>query len=133
MTEHCSSDESKTTLDGSHREQLGRSQQRNVGERWEGLDQPTALSEPLQAMPPQSSAHTATAGVRETSVLYTSGASKNEILLAGCTPTPLANYLKALGVLRLLSVRDPDVRGFWRGDRFVLRTVLDRAAIEHFF
>ena len=25
----------------------------------------------------------------------------NEILLAGCTPTPLANYLKALGVFRL--------------------------------
>ena len=57
----------------------------------------------------------------------------NDIVLDGCTPTPLANYLKALGVLRLLSVRDPQARGFWRGDRFVLRTVLDRTAIEQFF
>lgn len=57
----------------------------------------------------------------------------DDIVLDGCTPTPLANYLKALGVLRLLSVRDPQVRGFWHGDRFVLRTVLDRAAIERFF
>lgn len=57
----------------------------------------------------------------------------DDIVLGGCTPTPLANYLKALGVLRLLSVRDPQVRGFWRGDRFVLRTALDRTAIERFF
>jgi CRISPR-associated protein Csx17 len=57
----------------------------------------------------------------------------NDIVLNGCTPTPLANYLKALGVLRLLSARDPQARGFWRGDRFVLRTFLDCAAIERFF
>ncbi len=57
----------------------------------------------------------------------------NEIILDGCTPTPLANYLKALGVLRLLSSKYPDTRGFWRGDRFVLRTSLDRAGIEEFF
>lgn len=57
----------------------------------------------------------------------------NDTVLDGCTPTPLANYLKALGVLRLLSVRDPRMRAFWRGDRFVLRTALDREAIETFF
>ncbi len=56
-----------------------------------------------------------------------------EILLGGCTPTPLANYLKALGVLRLLSAKHPDVRGYWRGDRFVLRTSLEREDIEQFF
>ena len=57
----------------------------------------------------------------------------NEMVLDGCTSTPLANYLKALGVLRLLSAKYPDTRGFWRGEKFVLRTALDRSDIEHFF
>lgn len=57
----------------------------------------------------------------------------NEIVLAGCTPTPLANYLKALGVLRLLAARHPEMRGCWRGDRFVLHTSLRREDIEQFF
>ncbi len=57
----------------------------------------------------------------------------NELLLEGCTATPLANYLKALGVLRLLSARYPETRGGWRGDRFVLLTSLDREGIERFF
>lgn len=57
----------------------------------------------------------------------------NDIVLEGCTPTPLANYLKALGVLRLLAAKYPDTRGFWRSDKFVLRTSLDRVSIERFF
>src|SRR5699024_4667627 len=57
----------------------------------------------------------------------------NEITLAGCTPTPLASYLKALGVLRLLSIKRPETRGFWRNEAFVLRTPLDRDGIEQFF
>lgn len=57
----------------------------------------------------------------------------NEILLEGCTATPLAGYLKALGVLRLLSASYPETRGAWRGDRFVLTTSLDRNGIERFF
>lgn len=57
----------------------------------------------------------------------------NEIILEGCTPTPLAGYLKALGVLRLLGARHPKTRGSWRNDRFVLSTALDRAGIERFF
>lgn len=31
----------------------------------------------------------------------------NEIVLTGCANTPLANYLKALGVLRLLATQHP--------------------------
>ena len=57
----------------------------------------------------------------------------NEIILEGCTPTPLASYLKALGVLRLLSSKYPDTRGFWRGDRFVLLTSAGREEIERYF
>lgn len=57
----------------------------------------------------------------------------NEIVLAGCTPTPLASYLKALGVLRLLSAKYPDTRGFWRNETFVLHASFDRVGIEQFF
>lgn len=57
----------------------------------------------------------------------------NEIVLDGCTATSLANYLKALGVLRLLSATYPETRGGWRGDRFFLTTPLDREGIEQFF
>jgi CRISPR-associated protein Csx17 len=54
--------------------------------------------------------------------------------LAGCAPTPLAHYLKALGILRLLAEQtDPSARGWWEGDRFRLATRLDRDALERFF
>jgi CRISPR-associated protein Csx17 len=57
----------------------------------------------------------------------------NDITLEGCTATPLAGYLKALGVLRLLSAKYPETRGAWRSDCFVLATPLDAAGVEHFF
>ncbi|MFZ7127385.1 MAG: type I-G CRISPR-associated protein Cas8g1/Csx17 [Desulfobacterales bacterium] len=54
--------------------------------------------------------------------------------LGGCGPTPLAHYLKALGILRLVAEQaDPQVRGWWEGERFRLATVLDRNALEAFF
>lgn len=62
----------------------------------------------------------------------------NELVLEGCTPTPLASYLKALAVLRLVAEAgvdgggDPDVTGFWRGDVFVLRTRLTREELQVF-
>jgi len=57
----------------------------------------------------------------------------NEIVLSGCTPTPLSNYLKALGILRLLSQVYPEIRAAWRNEALVLHTTLDRAALESFF
>jgi len=58
----------------------------------------------------------------------------HRLVLAGCMPTPLSSYLKALGVLRIVSEqKDPDVRGLWEGDRFVLLTVLDEDALLDFF
>ena len=57
--------------------------------------------------------------------------------LPGCAPTPLAHYLKALGILLLLSEQlPPDLarpRGAWQGETFVLHTPLDRADIVRFF
>ena len=54
--------------------------------------------------------------------------------LSGCSPAPLAHYLKALGVLRIVAEqKDPEARGAWQGDEFVLLTTLDREALERFF
>lgn len=58
----------------------------------------------------------------------------NDICLSGCRPTPLASYLKALGILRLVAVQaDPDVKGWWRAERFWLRTKLTPEEIAAFF
>ena len=64
------------------------------------------------------------------------------LTLDGCTPTPLASYLKALGILRLISsdanhvdgrAADPKARGWWANERFHLRTALDRDTLCQFF
>jgi len=54
--------------------------------------------------------------------------------LDGCAPVPLAHYLKALGILRLVAEQaDADARGWWQGERFRLATQLDRHALVAFF
>ena len=54
--------------------------------------------------------------------------------LHGCAPTPLAHYLKALGIMRLVAEQaDPEARGWWDGDRFYLASKLTRDEIEGFF
>jgi CRISPR-associated protein Csx17 len=56
------------------------------------------------------------------------------LTLSGCAPVPLAHYLKALGILRLVSEqKDPKATGRWHRDRFVLDSSLDREALERFF
>lgn len=57
----------------------------------------------------------------------------NEITLGGCSPTPLASYLKALGILRLLSARHSETRAAWRSESLLLQTPLTREEIEQFF
>jgi CRISPR-associated protein Csx17 len=58
----------------------------------------------------------------------------NDITLAGCTPTPLASYLKALGIFRLVAEqKDAEVKGYWRCERFVLVTGLMRDELTRFF
>ncbi|MGC4067355.1 MAG: type I-U CRISPR-associated protein Csx17 [Polyangiaceae bacterium] len=54
--------------------------------------------------------------------------------LRGCAPTPLAHYLKAIGILRLIAQqKDPNVRGFWNEQHFCLLTTLDESSLETFF
>lgn len=66
----------------------------------------------------------------------------NAIPLPGCSPTPLASYLKGLGVLRLIAnptnsssgtAADQEVRGFWENERFHLQTRLSPGALTRFF
>lgn len=57
-----------------------------------------------------------------------------ELVLSGCAPTPLAHYLKALGILRLVAEQvDEAATGCWKGESFVLRSVLNREQLIHFF
>ncbi len=48
-----------------------------------------------------------------------------DLELYGCTPEPLMAYLKALGILRLVSEqKDKEARGWWKNDVFWLRSPL---------
>lgn len=58
----------------------------------------------------------------------------HDVELGGCTPEPLMAYLKALGILRLVSEqKDPNARGWWHKDVFHLHSMLDRDALVKFF
>lgn len=60
--------------------------------------------------------------------------SVHGVELPGCTPEPLMSYLKALGVLRLVSEQvDPQALGYWSQDRFVLESKLNRDELAYFF
>src|SRR2546422_2476767 len=56
------------------------------------------------------------------------------VTLNGCAPVPLAHYLKALGIFRLVSEQfDAAASCFWRGDQFVLNSNLDDDSLTDFF
>jgi CRISPR-associated protein Csx17 len=60
--------------------------------------------------------------------------SRDTLRLSGCAPIPLAHYLKALGILRLVTERqDSTARGFWNEDVFHLDSSLDAEALTDFF
>lgn len=124
MTEHDENvDWSKATFDGSRREQLRQARKMTVRQRLEAMDELVSLSERMRAMPRQPDDLSASViGVREHHAGYCVGKPLGGLVLAGCTPTPLANYLKALGVLRLVSEqRDREARGWWMKDMFWLQ------------
>jgi CRISPR-associated protein Csx17 len=58
----------------------------------------------------------------------------NKILLRGCAPEPLIHYLKALGIMRLVAEQlDPEVRGAWTADGFLLETEKTEDELIEFF
>jgi CRISPR-associated protein Csx17 len=59
---------------------------------------------------------------------------RHTIPLPGCTPEPLMNYLKALGVLRLIAKqKDPSATGRWNSGIFTLTSTLDEQGLAAFF
>lgn len=110
----------KTTFDGDGRDLA------ELGE----------LSERAQIMPrqPGSGAGTSTQGsIHEQGTDCGVARALNEVVLSGCSPIPLAAYLKALGILRLIGEQaDPDARGYWRDEKFILATRLDAVALQDF-
>lgn len=60
----------------------------------------------------------------------------NTLPLPGCGPVPLVNYLKALGVLRVLASQSDKggaERGAWRDEQFVLAGAVNREELGEFF
>ena len=58
----------------------------------------------------------------------------NRILLEGCRPEPLASYLKALGILRIIGTQaDREARGHWSTEGFVITTKLSYPETLEFF
>lgn len=56
------------------------------------------------------------------------------VTLKGCTPEPLAAYLKSLAVLRLVAEqKDPDAEGWWENDMFHLESTLNEDDLIRFF
>lgn len=57
---------------------------------------------------------------------------RHEVILTGCSPTPLAGYLKGLGVLRILSDYDPTLKGAWIGQHFNLTSNKPMELLRHY-
>ena len=58
----------------------------------------------------------------------------NKVGFPGCTATPFGSYLKALGVLRLVSDQaDSEAKGRWEGEAFTIESSLDEEGIATFF
>ena len=124
----------KTTFEGSRREQLRLAKRMTVRQRLEALNELSALSERMRSMSRKyKSPQITPPSVREGKSVYRQDDPLTEIVLEGCRATPLAAYLKALGILRLLSSNYPETRGFWKEDQFVLRSSINRTELIDFF
>lgn len=56
------------------------------------------------------------------------------ILLAGCVPEPLSNYLKALGVLRAIDEQlDPSATGYWQESQYYIQSRVSQERLVQFF
>jgi len=60
--------------------------------------------------------------------------TSTRITLKGCSPEPLASYLKALALLRLVAEQqDTTVKGWWENDLFQLESKLDEEKLVKYF
>ncbi len=57
-----------------------------------------------------------------------------DLILSGCSPVPLAHYLKALGVLRIIAQQaDAKASGAWKSDAFILKSQCSKNDLIRFF
>lgn len=128
------------TYEGARRFQLRRALQLSPLQRLQAMVDLEETSRQLAAAPrlrkEDAGAPTAQSGVAEPGATYSGPEAEGHHTLAlpGCSPIPLASYLKALGILRLVAEQaDSEARGFWRNEQFVLESRLDEEALRHFF
>ena len=57
----------------------------------------------------------------------------NRHVLEGCKPIPISNYLKSLGLLRIISEQtDPGITGYWKHEKFIIETHMKKEEIVEF-
>jgi CRISPR-associated protein Csx17 len=57
----------------------------------------------------------------------------NSILLTGCSPVPIAYYLKALGMIKIVSEQiDTDARGRWSGNSFEISGSFSKESVMEY-
>lgn len=116
------------TWDGARREQMRRWAELPLERAIMALEEMEEVAKEFAQAPQNSPV------ARETQQGYVTGSPTHDLELLGCTPEPLMAYLKALGILRLVSEqKDPNARGWWRNDVFWIRSSLDREALVKFF
>lgn len=140
MTRNVEDPWEAATFEGARRAQIRRMMGLSPRQRLEAMIELTQTAKQLAATPRRkaggSEAPAPRVGVAETEAHYHGGSPSGDVhtlILSGCTPIPLASYLKALGILRLVAEQaDPDARGYWQNERFVLETELGREELAQF-
>ena len=137
-------DWSLTTWEGSRRAQLRHALTLTLRERMEAMEGLGDIARRFQDMRAQGkfkeasqlaevSDSAAASAARESVAQYGSG-SRRPLVLRGCTPEPLGNYLKALGVFRIVAEQaDPQARAWWEGGVLRLHSKWSQKEITEFF
>ncbi len=113
-----------TTFEGARREQLRRWAQLPLENILLALEEMSDLTEQLgEASRGGQHDPSKEFSVREPTVEYSVTGGEHDLPLPGCRPEPLMAYLKALGILRLVSEqKDKEARGWWKNDVFWIRS-----------
>ncbi|MCG5527195.1 MULTISPECIES: type I-U CRISPR-associated protein Csx17 [Halorhodospira] len=137
MTRNTKDPWESATFEGARRAQIRRSMRLSPRRRLEAMIELEQTAKYLAAVPRASTTEASTSrSVNEPSSGYDgiSVSREHSLVLSGCTPVPLASYLKALGILRLVVEQaDPEARGCWQNEQFVLESRLDAEELKRFF
>ncbi len=147
MTDETKASDWQTgTWEGSRRAQLRASLRLTVRQRLEALEALSETSRHFAKLRDQGAFHYGGKTMHEdvavrqenaesgNGYVTSAGAGRYRVHLQGCTPTPLASYLKALAIHRLVAEqKDPEARGWWQGEHFVLESILDEDGLKTFF